>query len=108
MVADQWHAMPAPGLPTVRCTVGTCESHPGVVTYFLRAEHTWYKVAQATGIHPVPGLAAIPLTFVQPGAVSFQIFTMRAGFFVALFLSAVSVMAAPSPVEQRDRTSISL
>ncbi|TFK92814.1 hypothetical protein K466DRAFT_581601 [Polyporus arcularius HHB13444] len=53
-------------------------------------------------MHPVPGLAAIPLTFVQPGAVSFQIFTMRAGFFVALFLSAVSVLAAPSPVEQRD------
>ncbi|KAI0721413.1 hypothetical protein C8T65DRAFT_230640 [Cerioporus squamosus] len=27
---------------------------------------------------------------------------MRAGFFVALFLSSVSVLAAPSPVEQRD------
>ncbi|RPD64801.1 hypothetical protein L227DRAFT_269058 [Lentinus tigrinus ALCF2SS1-6] len=27
---------------------------------------------------------------------------MRAGFFVALFLSSVSVLAAPSPVEERD------
>ena len=70
------------------------------------------------GCVDAPTLASFTCLF-QPGAVSsalssvaprLTVFssptnfnTMRAGYFAALFFSALAARAAPSPVQQRDR-----